>query len=165
MVQKWHWHVLRVYYKDTDQMGVVHHGNYVNWFEIGRTEMMEAAGFAYHDIENRGLFLPVLHMDLDYHQSAHHGEWVAIYTKVGKFSPIRLQFDYEIRKLDQKKLTEKEKESMSPDRHVVSEPTGERLVSGSTLHMWLNEKWKPARIDKTAPDVFALLQEIGREQA
>lgn len=164
MDQTWYQHVLRVYYKDTDQMGVVHHGNYVNWFEIGRTEMMEEAGFAYHDIENRGLLLPVLHMDLDYHKSAGYNEWVAIYTKVASFSPIRLQFDYEVRRMEKGTFTEKVEQSESPGRNTGCEPTGERLVSGSTMHMWLNDNWKPARIDKIAPDIFALLQENGGHQ-
>lgn len=156
----WHRHLLKVYYKDTDQMGVVHHGNYVNWFEMGRTEMMEEAGFSYYDIENRGLLLPVLHMDLDYHQSTKYNELVAVYTKVGQFSPVRLQFDYEVRRLEEEELMANKKQDLLQRPDTWSEPTGERLVSGSTLHMWLNDKWKPARIDKTAPDIYALLQEL-----
>lgn len=160
MEETWYRHTLRVYYKDTDQMGVVHHGNYVNWFEIGRTEMMEEAGFAYHDIENMGLLLPVLHMDLNYHQSARYNELVAIYTKVGQFSPIRLQFDYEVRRVEEEAFATNSEQDISP----TNKPSGELLVSGSTSHMWLNKKWKPARIDKAAPDIYALLQKIGSRQ-
>lgn len=166
MTQTWYRYVDRVYYKDTDQMGVVHHGNYVNWFEIARTEMMREAGFDYQNIEQRGLLLPVIHMDLDYHSSACYNEWIAIYTKVGQFSPIRLKFDYDIRRVTK---TEEEEPAISKARYECSgqvtdgEPTGEKLVSGSTLHMWLNENWKPARIDKKAPDIFTLLQGIGEE--
>ncbi|WP_269410225.1 acyl-CoA thioesterase [Lentibacillus daqui] len=160
MEETWYRHTLRVYYKDTDQMGVVHHGNYVNWFEIGRTEMMEEAGFAYHDIENMGLLLPVLHMDLNYHQSARYNELVAIYTKVGQFSPIRLQFDYEVRRVEEEAFATNSEQDISP----TNKPSGELLVSGSTSHMWLNKKWKSARIDKTAPDIYALLQKIGSRQ-
>ncbi|GAA0591395.1 thioesterase family protein [Virgibacillus siamensis] len=150
MGETWHEHVLRVYYKDTDQMGVVHHGNYVNWFEMGRTEMMQEAGIAYQDIENLGLLLPVLNLDIDYHKSAAYNECAAVYTKIGLYTPIKLRFDYEVRRIAEEKFLEQK----SAGKGLVQEQEGELLVSGSTLHMWLNKKWKPARIDKTAPDIF-----------
>ncbi|WP_174614512.1 acyl-CoA thioesterase [Virgibacillus ihumii] len=150
MDETWHEHLLRVYYKDTDQMGVVHHGNYVNWFEMGRTEMMQEAGIAYSDIEDLGLLLPVLNLDINYHKSAAYNECVAVYTKIGHYTPIKLQFDYEVRKIDEERFLAQKVSGEGAGK----EKEGELLVSGSTLHMWLNKKWKPARIDKTAPDIF-----------
>src|SRR5699024_11939165 len=57
-------------YKDTDRMGVVHHGNYINWFEIARTECMRHYGIAYSYVEKRGFLLPVLKVECDYKKSA-----------------------------------------------------------------------------------------------
>lgn len=53
----WVLHPLRVRYQETDQMGVVFHGNYVTWFEIGRTEWIRNAGYDYKTIEEQGLLL------------------------------------------------------------------------------------------------------------
>lgn len=145
MKNTWHQHMLRVHYQDTDQMGVAHHSNYVGWFEIGRTEMMRDAGFAYSEMERLGLLLPVVDMHLKYHQPARYDERMAIFTRVTKFSAVRLEFEYEVRRIEDKQ-----------DDEIVL-PYGELLTSGSTLHMWLNSEWKPARIDKAAPEVFAML--------
>lgn len=150
----WHKHILRVQYNETDQMGVVHHGNYVNWFEIGRTEMMRAAKIAYRDIEKKGLILPVLDMNIKYRKSAYYDECVAVYTCVSHYSAVRLQFDYEVRRHTAEKSSEHKSSS------DVSQPTGELIATGSTLHMWLNDQWKPARIDKIAPETFKLIQEV-----
>ena len=145
MKNTWHQHMLRVHYQDTDQMGVAHHSNYVGWFEIGRTEMMRDAGFAYSEMERLGLLLPVVDMHLKYHQPARYDEGMAIFTRVTNFSAARLEFEYEVRRIEDKQ-----------DGEMIS-PYGELLTSGSTLHMWLNSEWKPARIDKAAPEVFAML--------
>lgn len=153
MERKWHKHTLRVHYKETDQMGVVHHGNYVNWFEIGRTEMMRDAGIAYSDMEKMGLILPVLDMKIKYRQSAHYDECVAVYTCISHYSAVRLQFDYEVRRISMENDSER-------NNFDASEQNGALLATGSTLHMWLNNQWKPARIDKVAPEAFKLIQEM-----
>ncbi len=153
MERKWHKHTLRVHYKETDQMGVVHHGNYVNWFEIGRTEMMRDAGIAYSDMEKMGLILPVLDMNIKYRQSAHYDECVVVYTCISHYSAVRLQFDYEVRRISMENDSDR-------NNFDASEQNGVLLATGSTLHMWLNNQWKPARIDKVAPEAFKLIQEM-----
>lgn len=136
--------MLRVHYQDTDQMGVVHHANYVSWFEIGRTEMMRDTGFAYSKIEELGLLLPVLDLNITYQKPAHYDDYLAIYTKVTTYSAVRLEFAYEVRRIKDEAVERSEEEL---------------LASGSTLHMWLNDQWKPARIDKIAPSVFELIKQ------
>ena len=51
---------VRVRYKETDQMGVVHHTNYIVWFEVGRTDLLRQLGLSYRDLEQRGILLPVV---------------------------------------------------------------------------------------------------------
>jgi len=152
MNHTWHQHLIRVLYQDTDQMAVAHHGNYVGWFEIGRTEMMRAVGIAYKKMESLGLLLPVVDMNIHYHRPARYDECLAIYTKITTYSAVRLEFSYEVRKVD-----DVQSASNRPQDRQFEVPIGELLASGSTLHMWLNNKWKPARIDKAAPEVFELL--------
>lgn len=149
MKQKWYQEKKRVHYKDTDQMGVVHHANYVTWFEIGRTEAMRQAGLAYSKVEDLGLLLPVLDVQVSYHKPAHYDDQVVIFTSIKEFSPVRLGFAYEVRKVSDEEL------NLETD-----EPYGELLTSGATMHMWVNAKWRPARIDKKAPEIYALLQDL-----
>lgn len=148
MENTWHQHILRVHYQDTDQMAVAHHANYVGWFEIGRTEMMRNAGIAYSNMEKLDLLLPVVDMSIQYRRPAHYDESLAVFTRVASFSAVRLQFEYEVRRIGEEPI---------PSNNTVITPYGELLSKGTTMHMWINREWKPARIDKVAPDVFTLL--------
>lgn len=64
----WYAAQLRVRYQESDQMGVVYHANYLNWFEIGRTEMIRQMGYTYRKMEEQGLLLPVTGLDVKYHK-------------------------------------------------------------------------------------------------
>lgn len=146
---QWHQHHLRVHYKETDQMGVVHHANYVSWFEIGRTEKMREIGIAYREMEELGLLLPVLDLDIKYHKPARYDNCVAIYTQLTDITPVRMQFDYEVHLVEASTCS-----SVSNEHDTTNEQAGKLLASGQTLHMWLNEDWRPTRLDRAAPDVF-----------
>lgn len=155
MKNEWHEHIMRVNYKDTDQMGVAHHGNYVSWFEIGRTEMMRDKGIAYSKMEDLGLLLPVLDLNVTYAKPARYDDCVGIYTKLTKSTAVRLEFGYEVRLLNEGACvtnTTVKKPDTNSDREL--------LATGGTVHMWLNKDWKPARVDKIAPDVFKLLRDV-----
>jgi acyl-CoA thioester hydrolase len=129
----WFEHTLRVRYQETDQMGVVYHANYVNWFEIGRTELIRSMGMTYRSIEEMGLLLPVIDLQMQFRTPAKYDDFITIRTQIAEYSNIRIQFNSEI----------------------VRE--GQLLVSGSTKHVWLNSEWKPTRIDRAAPELYALI--------
>lgn len=148
MQNQWHQHQLRVHYQDTDQMGVVHHANYVGWFEIGRTEMMRSVGIAYSDMEKSGLLLPVVNIDIQYRRPARYDEMVSIFTNIMSFSAVRLEFEYEVRIIEEDSTTTVDS----------VKPYGKLLSKGKTTHMWVDREWRATRIDKAAPEVFALLQ-------
>lgn len=150
MTNTWDQQILRVHYKDTDQMGVAHHANYVSWFEVGRTEWMRNAGIAYSEMESLGLLLPVVDMTVQYRKPAQYDDIIAVFTKTTDVSAVRLRFNYEVRRMD-------DATPFTGTEEVT--PHGELLTTGSTLHMWSNKAWKPARIDKVAPEVYALLQD------
>ncbi|MBN9350567.1 MAG: acyl-CoA thioesterase [Chitinophagaceae bacterium] len=149
----WHVHVQRVSYKETDQMRVVHHANYVNWFEIGRTEWMRESGLPYSKVESLGLLLPVLDLQVKYFKSAFYDDCVAIYTRLNALSAIRLGFYYEARKIENREMT------FPQNTDTIEKPEGELLATGSTQHMWVNAEWKPVRVPQKAPEIFALLKE------
>src|SRR5690625_7958920 len=126
MTKLWHQHLLRVHYKATDQMGVVHHANYISWFEMGRTEMMRHLGIAYREMEDLGLLLPVLDVKVKYHKPAHYDDCVAVYTTLEEFSPIRLTFKYEVRRVSEADFKENESQ-------LMRERTGELVTSRQTV--------------------------------
>lgn len=152
MKNSWHQYMVRVHYQDTDQMGVAHHANYASWFEISRTEMMRDTGITYRDMENLGLLLPVVDMNIKYRNPAHYDDHLTVFTKIAKISPVRLEFHYEVRRI-------KDDTAEMKDEDELYTPHGELLATGNTSHMWINSQWKVTRLDKAAPDVYEMLLE------
>lgn len=92
---------VRVRYADTDRMGVAYYANYFVWFEVGRTEWFRATGTSYREIEADGVWLPVIEAHCDYRQSARYDDDLQIHTHATLMSPVRVRFDYEVRRPDQ----------------------------------------------------------------
>lgn len=65
-------------YYETDQMGIVHHSNYIRWFEEARTDFLEKLGMGYDRMEAEGIISPVLSVSCEYRTMTHFGETVAI---------------------------------------------------------------------------------------
>ncbi|MFS0727305.1 acyl-CoA thioesterase [Paenibacillus sp. 1P07SE] len=151
MASPWHLHPLRVRYQETDQMAVVYHINYLNWFEIGRTEWIRHAGYRYADIEQAGLLLPLIDLDTSFMLPARYDEQLLIATRVASFSPLRLTFDSQIRRVPGW-------EGMPQSTTSADELPGELLVKGSTRHVWVNREWRPTRLDRQLPDVYNKLK-------
>jgi acyl-CoA thioester hydrolase len=153
MASYWQLHPLRVRYQETDQMAVVYHANYVNWFEIGRTEFIRHAGIAYRDIEAAGLLLPVTELAASFGKPARYDERLAVCTRIGDFSAVRLRFESQIRRIAQD-------EALPETAFGEEELPGELLVKGGTKHVWMNRDWRPARLDRFAPELYALLGKL-----
>lgn len=91
---------VRVYFADTDQMGVVYNGKYLTWFEIGRTELMRAHGMAYATVESRGLALPVTEARFRIRQPARYDDLVTIETALAPVRTRAVRFLYRIYQAD-----------------------------------------------------------------
>ena len=74
----------RVRYGETDQMGVVYHGNYAQYFEMGRTEWLRKMGFSYKQMEKEGIMLPVINLSINYKKSAFYDDLIKVKTKLVK---------------------------------------------------------------------------------
>ncbi|PYI57061.1 acyl-CoA thioesterase [Paenibacillus flagellatus] len=135
-------------------MGVVYHANYINWFEIGRTELIRERGFPYKRTEELGLYLPVVELESKFRRPARYDDVVAVYTRVSDYTAKTVAFESQVRLLPAMPSTPRAAEAESG-----VEPEGELLVEGATRHVWLNRDWKPVRIDKEAPELFRLLGE------
>lgn len=87
---------VEVRYAETDQMGVVHHSNYLVWFELARTRLCSETGFHYRDIERMGYQLMVTGARLEYRKPAHYGEVVEVACRLDRLSSRGLTFAYRI---------------------------------------------------------------------
>lgn len=90
-------HKLRVEYHHTDQMGIVHHSNYIKFFEAARTEWLRAAGMTYAEMERRGVMMPIVDVHVKYRQPAYYDEVLSVSVFVDELPMARMIFRYEIR--------------------------------------------------------------------
>ena len=129
---------IRVIYGDTDAMGVAYHANYLRWFEIGRTELLRATGFAYSEIEKFPVWLPITHAHLEYKKPALYDDMIQVCANVAELGFASMTLNYEI--------TNKE--------------SGELLVSGYTRHGITDDKLRPIKLKREYPELYAVLEAI-----
>ena len=110
---------ITVRYAETDMMGVVYHGNYLPWFEVGRTNLLKEFGVPYRELEKDGYFLPVLEVQAKYHRPAVYDDTVTVVTTLREKPSLRIALDYEVRR-------------------------GETLlVTGKTVHAFIDRTGRP----------------------
>ena len=120
---------VRVRYAETDQMGVVYHGNYFTWFEIGRVELCRQLGFEYKRMETEDdSFIVVADAHCRYKRPARFDDLLVIRTKISQSQRRTVRFDYEI----------------------IDQASGELLATGDTLHVICDRLGKP----KSLPEKY-----------
>jgi acyl-CoA thioester hydrolase len=87
---------VRVRYAETDQMGVAYHGNYFEWFEVGRTDLLRSHGVSYKELEAQDLHLPVIEAQARFVRPALYDDVLEIRTEVSALSGARVTFAYEV---------------------------------------------------------------------
>ncbi len=87
---------IRVRYQETDAQGRVHHANYINYFEIGRIEMLRAGGVDYRKLEEDGLMLVVADVKCKYHIGAKYDDLLRLKTRVVRAKGVRVYHKYEL---------------------------------------------------------------------
>ncbi|WP_431161685.1 acyl-CoA thioesterase [Flagellimonas beolgyonensis] len=89
-------HSFRVRYEETDQMGVVYHGNYAQYLEMGRVEWLRALGITYKSMEDNGVMLPVISLHIDYKKSALYDDLLTVETRLTSKPLVKIEFDYRV---------------------------------------------------------------------
>ena len=102
---KYHQIQIRVRYSETDQMRVVYHGNYAQYFEIGRVEWLRNKGISYKWMEENGIMLPVVSLTMNYKKSARYDELLTLRTMFKKMTSVKIEFDYELYNESEELLT------------------------------------------------------------
>ena len=87
---------MRVWYRDTDQMGIVHHSNYLGYYEAARSDMLRALGMSFAEVEKRGIMMPVLEVRSRYLRPARYDELLTVRITLREMPAARITFDYEI---------------------------------------------------------------------
>lgn len=133
--EEWDEAELRVRYAETDKMGIVHHSNYLVWFEIGRTEFCRARGFSYREMEeNDDAFLVVVESYCRYKAPAFYDDDLIVRTHITELRRRSLRFGYEIlRPADGQVIAEGETGHVvtGKDRRVRSFPEGYKQLLSS----------------------------------
>lgn len=96
---------IQVRYSETDQMGVVHHGNYPNYLELARIDWLTKLGFSYKKMEEDGVMLPVFDLSIKFKKSAYFGDEITVKTSLRKIPTARIIFTYEIHNQNDELLT------------------------------------------------------------
>lgn len=135
-------YIRNVQYYETDKMGIVHHSNYIKWFEEARIFYMQEMGFLYKEMENKGVMIPVLGITALYKSGAAYGDRVGIKTRVNKITAVKLEFGYEIYDME----------------------TGETRVTGTSSHCFVNEDFRPCSIKKRFPEFYEKCLEIVKDE-
>jgi acyl-CoA thioester hydrolase len=115
---------VRVRYAETDKMGVVYYANYFVWFEVGRTDLLRAAGWSYRDMETEGFGLPVIEAHCEYRLPVRYDDELEVRTTGSLLSPVRVSFEYE----------------------VVRSIDDATIATGRTVHAALDRNGRPCRL-------------------
>lgn len=123
------------HYYETDQMKIVHHSNYIRWFEEARIFYLDAIGMRFADQENRGIVCPVLTVDAAYKKMVRFGDSVEVITRVNLYDGLRYGFSYEVRNTE----------------------TGEICCTGTSTHCFLTADGKILRVRREYPEMHDIL--------
>ncbi|MDP1580261.1 MAG: thioesterase family protein [Candidatus Didemnitutus sp.] len=112
---------IQVRYAETDMMGVVYHGNYLAWFEVGRTQLLRECGVVYRELESNGFRLPVIEVGCKYLRPALYDDHITVVTTLAERPLSRIRLAYEVFRGDT------------------------LLVTGFTVHGFINLQGAPVR--------------------
>ena len=122
-----HTYIHKVYYYETDKMGITHHSNYVRWMEEARIDMLSQMGYPYRRFEEMGYISPVLHAECEYKKSVKFDDEVKIVVSLQEFGKVKFTLRYDIY-------------NMSED--------GVLSAVGTTRHCFLNNDGRPVMMNK-----------------
>lgn len=129
---------IKAQYYETDQMGVIHHSNYIRWFETARMDYMDQMGISYKKMEEDGIIVPVLSASCNYRKMTHFGETVLVSASIKSYNGIRLVLTYEVR----------------------DKATGALNADGETGHCFLDKNGNILSLKKAAPETDRIFREF-----
>lgn len=92
---------IRVRYQETDAMGVLHHANYITYFEIGRTELLRSTGISYKDLEDQGILMVIVKIGVRYRRPAKYDDVLTLRTRTTRSSGAKIEHAYQLLRGDE----------------------------------------------------------------
>ena len=120
-------------YYETDRMGIIHHSNYIRFLEESRCYWLEQMGMPFESLEEAGITIPVLGVNVDYKHYVTFGDTILINVFTKEYTGVRMTIGYNV--------TEKE--------------TGKVVLTGETKHCFTNRELKPINLKKVNPEFSA----------
>jgi len=132
---------IQLLYADTDMMGVIYHANYLKWFELGRTQLIEDIGFSYVAMEEAGYYAPVYDVNCTYKKAIRYGEKAFVHTWVEAIDRLKTVYGYSI---------------VNGNDEVCAE--------GSTTHIVVRkDDFRPVQFKKAFPEWYQKYEEIKKK--
>ncbi|WP_245157048.1 acyl-CoA thioesterase [Anaerovorax sp. IOR16] len=126
-------------YYETDRMGIIHHSNYIRWFEEARVDYLGKIGMPYSEVEEMGVMMPVLEVSCEYKSPVHFNDTVVILSKIKEFKGAKITISYEV--YDQK--------------------TRELRTKGETKHCFVHaDTFQPLRLRTDYPEMNERIMEL-----
>ncbi len=124
-------------YYETDQMGIIHHSNYIRWMEEARMEFLNTVGFPMEEIEKEGIVCPVVSVSCDYKKSCRLNERICIHVDVARYNGVKLVLDY----------------------RMYEKGSGELRAVASSVHGFLTKEGKIVSLKKAYPALHQVLMD------
>ncbi|MGI6269780.1 MAG: acyl-CoA thioesterase [Candidatus Howiella sp.] len=122
-------YIRTVQYYETDKMGIVHHSNYIRWFEESRIDLMDQMDAPYKELEESGILIPVLSVGCQYKAMVHFGERVAVFPRLVEYTGVRMRLTYT----------------------VAREGDGALCTTGESSHCFITADGRPVSLKKANP--------------
>ncbi len=129
-------YIRKANYHETDQMGIIHHSNYIKWFEEARVACLDHIGLPYNIMEEDGVYSPVLGISCDYKAMVRFNDQVDIRVSIIDYTGIKLIIGYQIYSLDGKTC------------HAI----------GESKHCFVDKNYKLIRVGKNKPHIDQVLK-------
>lgn len=120
-----------IQYYETDQMKIIHHSNYIRWFEEARIDFLDQIGANYATLEATGIISPVLAIEAQYKAMVRFGESVYILPSIEAYNGVKLTLAY----------------------RILDVATGELRTTGKSQHCFLDEAGRPVSLKKVQPEI------------
>jgi acyl-CoA thioester hydrolase len=130
---RWHRERVRVLYADTDKAGGVYHANYLKYFEVGRAGLIRSSGRSYKEIEELGLFHPIVDLRVEFESHADYDDELSVYARPREIAPVKFGYDY----------------------LVKHDEAGRVVAHGYTVHCCIDQVRKVQLVDPVTTAIFA----------
>lgn len=124
----------KAHYYETDQMGIIHHSNYIRWFEEARVDFMDQMGYSYQRLEKEGISSPLLSVACEYHSPVRFHDEIIITAFIREFTGVRMTVAY----------------------HITDAQNGQLRTTGETKHCFTRTDGRPVSLKRALPSCYAL---------